>query len=111
MFFFFTFYQIRRQRVKQKHLLVRTISLSLVSDSPAPLLWVLVFSAIDKAITMPAPDQRVAALVEASSRAVLATHVDPRDDMAAERRRGAALPVEAVSLLLHGGDGGKIKRM
>ena len=31
--------------------------------------------------------------------------------MAMERRRGAALPVEAVSLLLHGGDGGKIKRM
>jgi hypothetical protein len=55
--------------------------------------------------------RRVAALVEASSRAVLANHVDPRDDMEAERRRGGSLPVEAVSLLLHGGDGGKIKRM
>ena len=61
---------------------------------------------------MPAPDQRVAALVEASSRAALATHVDPRADMEAERKRGEPpLPVEAVSLLLHGGDGGKIKRM
>ena len=60
---------------------------------------------------MPAPDQRVAALVEASSRVVLSTHVDPREDMAMERQRGGSLPVEAVSLLLHGGDGGKIKRM
>ena len=60
---------------------------------------------------MPASDQRVAALVERSSRVVLATHVDPRDDMDMERKRGGSLPVEAVSLLLHGGDGGKIKRM
>ena len=60
---------------------------------------------------MPSPDQRVAALVENSSRAVLANHVDPREDMAMERTRGRSLPVEAVSLLLHGGDGAKIKRM
>lgn len=60
---------------------------------------------------MPPPDQRLGALVEASSRAVLATHVDPREDMEAERRRGSSLPVEAVSMLLHGGDAGKIKRM
>ena len=63
---------------------------------------------------MPAtPDdqQRLASLVERSSRVVLSTHVDPREDMEAERRRGGALPVEAVSLLLHGGDGAKIKRM
>ena len=53
----------------------------------------------------------MAALVEASSRVVLSTHVDPREDMAMERQRGGSLPVEAVSLLLHGGDGGKIKRM
>ena len=74
-------------------------------------MYLLTPSNANSTTTMPAPDQRVAALVEASSRAVLSTHVDPRDDMAMERRRGAALPVEAVSLLLHGGDGGKIKRM
>lgn len=60
---------------------------------------------------MPPPDQRIAALVAATSAVVLSTHVDPRDDMERERRRGSSLPVEAVSLLLHGGDEGKIKRM
>lgn len=57
------------------------------------------------------PDARIAALVASTSAAVLATHVDPRDDMDRERRRGSSLPVGAVSLLLHGGDEGKIKRM
>jgi len=56
-----------------------------------------------------AGDPRVRALVGASSAAVMATHVDPRDDMRAERARRTFDP-DAVTLLLHGGDADKVKR-
>lgn len=56
-----------------------------------------------------ADDPRVRALVGASSATVLATHVDPRDDMRAERARRTFDPAP-VTLLLHGGDGDKVKR-
>ena len=57
-----------------------------------------------------AADARVRALVAASSAAVLATHVDPRDDMRAERARRSFDPAP-VTLLLHGGDADKVDRM
>lgn len=54
-------------------------------------------------------DPRVRALVAASSATVLATHVDPRDDMRAERARASFDPAP-VALLLYGGDEDKLKR-
>lgn len=47
-------------------------------------------------------DARTAALVEASTRAVLAAHIEPRDDMVAERARATFDP-KPLSYLLHGG--------
>ena len=59
--------------------------------------------------TTAASDSRVRSLVAATSATVLATHVDPRDDMRAERGRASFAPAP-VSLLLHGGDEDKLKR-
>lgn len=52
---------------------------------------------------------RVRSLVAATTTTALSTHVDPCDDMRAERGRASFSPAP-VSLLLHGGDEDKLKR-
>ena len=47
-------------------------------------------------------DQRTKKLVETSSKVILATHLEPADDIAAERKK-ATIDVQSLSRYLYGG--------
>ena len=47
-------------------------------------------------------DQRTEELVERSSKVILATHLEPADDITAERKKGS-IDVQSLSKYLYGG--------